>query len=78
VLTGASIKAASTASKPKNYSMAGGLRALISPNGTKLWCLKHRFGGVETADDSISQQARENVEAALAARGLLEHHRHEV
>jgi len=47
MLTDTSIRNTKPKEKPYKLSDSGGLHILVTPNGSKLWRLKYRFGGIE-------------------------------
>ena len=46
-LTDTATRNAKSAEKPYKRADGGGLYLLVKPNGSKLWQMKHRFGGKE-------------------------------
>ncbi|WP_415569558.1 Arm DNA-binding domain-containing protein [Gluconobacter oxydans] len=66
VLTDVAVRKAAPKESPYKLSDAQGLYLLVKPNGTKLWCLKYRFGGKEKA---LSIGAYHKVSLQRHARG---------
>lgn len=77
-LSDTTIRKAALPEKPKKMADGGGLYLLLSPNGSKWWRLKYRFGGKEkllslgTYPDTGLADAREKRDGArkLLAQGV--------